>query len=84
MEPDTITCEEIGCVEGYKPIVFAKDQPEYNPLPALTDGHTVITKWKLSDKEIKDIFDNRVVYLKILTFGRPLQPILMTTKVEEL
>lgn len=84
MEPVEIECDEIACIQGYKSVVFAKDQPEYLPLPALSDGNEVITKWKLTDKEIKDIFDTHEIYLKVLTFGQPLQPVRLSTKIEEL
>lgn len=84
MQPVEILPTEVGCERGFKPIVFAKDQPEYLPLPALTDGHIVITRWKLTDKEIKDIFDTREIYLKVLTFGNPLQPVILSTKIKEL
>jgi hypothetical protein len=36
---------------GFKQVVFAKNQPEYIPLPALTDGLHVVTRWKLSYRE---------------------------------
>lgn len=58
-------------------IVFAEDQPEYNPLPAFadTDG-TVLTCWKLSFWErLKILFTGRF-YLIVHTFNKPLQPIL--------
>lgn len=58
-------------------VVFAKDQPEYQPLPALRmpDGE-VITCWKLSEDEITRILESGVIYLSQLTFNHPLQPIL--------
>lgn len=84
MQPITIEPTEIACERGFKSVVFAKDQLEYIPLPALSDGNIVITKWELTDKDIKDIFDNRVIYLKVMTFGQSLQPVMLTTKIEEL
>ncbi len=58
-------------------IVFAKDQPEYQPLPALkldtTEGE-VISCWKLTFKErIKIIFTGRV-WLSLMSFNKPLTP----------
>lgn len=58
-------------------VIFAKDQPEYNPLPALrmADGE-VFTCWALSDEELVNIITNKCIYIKQLTFNDPLQPIL--------
>lgn len=57
-------------------IVFAKDQPEYQPLPAYRDDDgTVLTRWRLSWKERLRIFLTGDLYLFQLTFNRPLQPI---------
>lgn len=60
-------------------VVFAKDQPEYQPLPAmrLPDG-TVITCWELTDEDLETIKSTRRMYLSQLTFNQPLQPIFMT------
>lgn len=68
---------------GYN-IVFGEDQPEYQPLPALrlSDG-TVITCWQLSDIDINDILKTRRFYLKQLTFGQQLQPILPMTDLSD-
>jgi len=56
-------------------IVFAKDQPEYLPLPAIktTDGQ-VITRWKLSLKERIIILFTGNLFLRQLTFNNQLQP----------
>lgn len=58
-------------------IVFAKDQPEYQPLPAMImpDGQ-VITCWELTKEEIEQISSTGKLYLSQLTFNQPLQPIL--------
>lgn len=58
-------------------VTFAEDQPEYLPLPAWrgVDG-TVISCWKLTRKErLKILFTGRL-WLRSLTFGRSLQPLL--------
>jgi len=59
-------------------VVFAKDQPEYLPLPALRmpDG-MVITCWELSEDEKKQILETGKIYLQQLTFNQPLQPVLL-------
>ncbi len=57
-------------------VIYAKDQPEYNPLPAerWKDG-TVVSKWKFSWKERLNILFNGSIYLSILTFNNALQPV---------
>lgn len=58
-------------------IVFAKDQPEYHPLPALRiDSPTgeVVSCWKLTFKErVKIMFTGRV-WLSLMSFNKPLTP----------
>jgi len=70
-------------------VIFSKDQPEYNPLPAFLKPEdaegTVITKWELSDEEIDFIKKTKCVWLTVLTFNNPLQPqLLQVEKPEEL
>lgn len=56
--------------------VFAKDQPEYIPLPSRVDSEgTVVTCWQLNWKErLKALWQGKF-YLTLLTFNKPLQPI---------
>jgi hypothetical protein len=56
--------------------VFAKDQPEYLPLPAHRESRmgTVTTCWGLTWKERFAILFGGKVWLQQLTFGKPLQP----------
>jgi len=57
--------------------VFAKDQPEYLPLPAHrgpAPKHCVTSCWRLSWTErLKLLFTGRI-WLQTWTFGGPLQP----------
>jgi hypothetical protein len=56
--------------------IFAKDQPEYVPLPSRVDSAgTVITCWKLTWRERLTVLWRGTFYLTLLTFNRPLQPI---------
>ena len=67
-------------------IVYAKDQPEYLPLPALPydNGNGIITHWRLSWKErLRALFVGDL-YLRVLTFKKPLQPISLSTEKPEL
>lgn len=66
-------------------VVYAKDQPEYMPLPALKfeDG-TVVSCWKLSWRELLKIIFTRKIWLGILTFNKPLQPTFITVNKSDL
>lgn len=59
-------------------IVFAKDQLPYLPLPARKDEDgRVVSCWRASFKErLRLLFFGRV-YVSMLTFNKPLQPIKM-------
>jgi hypothetical protein len=66
-------------------VVYAKDQKEYMPLPALIfeDG-TVCTCWKMSWKELFKVILHRKVWVSMLTFNNPLQPLLLSADPNEL
>lgn len=64
--------------------VIAKDQPQYQPLPALTDGQEVISCWELSDEEMQHLMKTKKIYLSCMTFGQPLQPLYMSARKSEL
>jgi len=62
--------------------LFAKNQSKYKPLPALTiegkEGY-VISCWRLSFKErLKVLFFGRV-WLRLMSFNKPLTPSFMST-----
>lgn len=63
-------------------VVFAKDQPEYVPLPAMKVPDDplglIITKWELSPDELKRIQETGTFILSVQTFNQPLQPVLPT------
>ena len=55
---------------------FAESQDEYQTLPAfLQDDGTVLTRWRLTWKERLTIFLCGDLYLFVLTFNQPLQPL---------
>lgn len=69
---------------GVSEIVFAKDQKQYIPLPAIKfDDGLVVTRWKLSFREWLDLLFGGNVYLGVLTHNQPLQPIRLTTSIRE-
>jgi hypothetical protein len=67
-------------------IVFAKNQPEYRPLPALklnTPDGQVVSCWGLSFRErIRVLFTGKI-WVSLLTYNRPLQPQFISTKKSE-
>ena len=69
-------------------VVYAKDQPEYLPLPALPvddgSGHRrVVTRWKLSWKERLRVLVFGDMYLWLSTFGKPISPVALQTTPPE-
>ena len=58
-------------------VVFGANQPEYIPLPAEKNPATgvVLTCWKFSPDELKKIQGTGVIWLEMLTFNQPLQPV---------
>lgn len=56
-------------------VTFAKDQPEYLPLPAhrKEDGE-VVSCWELTDEEIQEVIKTKKIYLSLLTFNKRIQP----------
>ncbi len=61
-------------------VIYAEDQAEYIPLPCLVreDGRAV-SCWKMSFFDrIRALFLGKV-WLHILTYGKPLQPVFLQT-----
>jgi hypothetical protein len=59
-------------------IVLGKDQPEYAPLPAVyldTPSRSMITRFRLTEKERGDIMVGADIVLQQLTFCQPFQPV---------
>lgn len=68
-------------------VVYAENQPEYLPLPALQlkdESGTVITCWELSSDELEEIKLTGKIYLSMFTFNQPLQPVMISTNLEAL
>lgn len=65
-------------------VVFGENQPEYMPLPAQRRGNPtfgeILTCWKLSEEELQTIRETGVIWLSVLTYGNPLQPILISVE----
>lgn len=61
--------------------IYAKDQPEYVPLPMWKgpDGLRV-SRWQLTWKERLQVLLGGSLWLSVLTFERPLQPVKLETR----
>jgi hypothetical protein len=60
-------------------VVYAADQPQYQPLPAFkcVNGK-VLTRWELTDEERKLIAEQGYIFLAVSTFNQPLQPVYLS------
>ena len=77
MEPVDFTDEERAVLPPHEEVTFARNQPQYRPLPTvILDGREgrVISRWTLSPEERAAIAAGEDIYLEQLTFGNPLQP----------
>ena len=62
--------------DGAHLVLFAKDQPEYIPLPALVSADGVVmTEWEPSAEELERLLQGGRLRLWVHTFGHPLQPV---------
>lgn len=65
--------------------VFAKNQPEYLPLPAHNGpGGRVTFCWRLTWRERLAVVFSGFIWQQVLTFNRPLQPQKLLTDKPEL
>src|SRR6266851_2346146 len=66
--------EEFASLE----VVYAKDQPEYKPLPVIRNGAGIVmSRWKLTDAEREAIANGADLFLSVWTYNNPLQPWLL-------
>jgi hypothetical protein len=66
------------------PILFAKDQPEYQTLPAYKFKDNVVSCWGLSWKERFQIFFGGRVFVSLKTWNKPLTPSYLSTSFEDI
>lgn len=67
---------------GLPEVTIAEEQLQYSPLVAspvrYEDGtQTMLTRWRLDDEERAKIAAGEDLYIELLTFGGPMQPIAM-------
>ena len=62
---------------------YAKDQSQYITLPAHKTPKGLVTScWTLSWWERLKVIVSGKIYLRIMTFNKPLQPLKLTTDLE--
>lgn len=67
-------------------VVYGENQrPTYEPLPAYRSPEgQVICCFELSEEERQRVAETGQVWLSLLTFNRPLQPVYLTTEKSDL
>ena len=56
-------------------VVYAKDQPEYLPLPAYkTEDGEITSCWKLTFREKLSVLFHGKIWINLMTFNRGLSP----------
>lgn len=86
MQPVDLEIEDRAFLPPHDVVVYAKDQPEYLPLPVAKlhgDEGRVISRWRLTDEERAQIAAGADLYLEVLTFHQPLQPLLPTVGLRD-
>lgn len=58
--------------------IIAENQKGVLPLPVYYDGGGVISCWQLSPEEMAEVQRTGVIYIRNVTHGQPLQPMLIT------
>jgi hypothetical protein len=57
-------------------IVYAKNQPEYHPLPVLRSPEGIVmSRWQLTEAERQAVASGADILLSVYTFNQPLQPL---------
>lgn len=81
MEPTGFELDQTLLLPPHDLVTYAKDQPAYKPLPVARlhgmEGR-VVSRWTLTSEERAQIAAGEDLYIEVLTFGQPLQPLLPT------
>lgn len=73
-----------ACAFTHREIVLAKNQPQYKELPAAVDETgRITTRWALTWRERFDLLFGANVFLEVLTYRQPLQPVKLTVGFAE-
>jgi hypothetical protein len=72
MTPTSPVLPASGAVE----VIYAKDQPEYEPLPTFRTEKSVLSRWTLTEAERRYIAAGGDLFICMMNFSGPLLPIL--------
>ncbi len=64
-------------------VAFAEDQPEYTTLPVMYESENqgrATSTWSLDEDERRAVAEGANIKLTMLTFGNPLQPVVMVVE----
>lgn len=72
--------------KNYPEVNVAERQEEYKTLPGiyLEDGNILLSRWEFTEEEMKQVIENKYIYLYLYTFGRAVSPVLLSTKLDNL
>lgn len=72
---DPVKAEDLTPAKGTRLVVFARDQPQYIPLPVrIFPTGEVYSEWQLTDEEVEKLLVTKKIRLWQWSFNRPLQP----------
>ncbi len=60
-------------------VVVARDQKEYQPLPAFQDDTYTISCWKLTWRERLTVLFTGRVWMMLMTWSKPVTPSMLVT-----
>jgi len=63
--------------ENHPEVIVAEHQDEYQNLPSIPLKDGILTRWELTEEERKLVAETGNIWLEMLTFGRPVTPIMM-------
>lgn len=70
---------------NFREVVFAKNQPEYIPLPAVVESNgQITTRWKLTLRERLQLLFKGSLWVQVLTGHAQLQPLILLTEAPEI
>jgi len=66
-------------------VIYGKDQAAYQELPAMKfpDGE-ILTCWEMSEEEFQQFCKTRKLYVMVLSFNQPLQPMNLVVDAADL
>lgn len=71
--------------ENFEEIIVAEHQDEYQNLPVIQcdKNGLILSRWELSEEELKTIAETKSVWLFMQTFGKPVTPVSLQVEKPE-